>query len=130
MNINELIVKGKFNADGVISFYGLNEFKNFAKQNKNLSFVASFHIIDKEKGIINYYKKMLLPQIQNSFFEKGDRLSKTEIDLRLRNISNVAKNEETGELKNIYSLNKAEQKEFLEDIKQYLAENLEIFVYD
>lgn len=139
MKRREISATGTINNDGrLVMFMGeLNEF--FARY-KGCRVVARFEVAPagSSAALRGYYYNYLVPTMREAFWETGERLTEEQTERRLRTLSPVmwgeAVDPDTGIyttcLRDIHEVDKSELVEHIETLKQFAAENLNVYIED
>lgn len=139
MKRREISASGIINANGALAMY-MGEVNAFFASNKGQRVVARFIVAPKASSdaLKGYYYHYVVPTIKFGIWNTGDRKTEQQTELFLRSISPVCYeetvNEETGvynhRLREIPELDNTELIDHIETIRQFAAENLNVFVDD
>ena len=125
MKISE---SGLIGADGRLRM-PMERVNAFFAQNKGKRIVVRFEAVEQGSSAAQqaYYYNYIVPTIQAAFFKQGERKSEKAVDIWLVEQYPGDKSETL-----VYARDFAQSQmsDFLEWLKQYAAENLEVFIDD
>lgn len=139
MKHRSISATGTINAKGQLTMY-MGELNEAFAQHKGERVIARFVIahVGSSEAFKGYYYHYVVPTIKTALWQTGDRKTEEQTELYLREMSPICYseiiNEETGEynheLREIPELSNAELLEHLETIRQFAAEELNVFIDD
>lgn len=139
MKHHEKCITGRIANDGSL-LMPMTELKEFAKGWKNTRIVATFRVYNPgtSEALKGYYYNYIVPSVKAALWESGERKTDEQTERYLREISPIMYHQEadpdTGkyatELREIKDLDNSELIEHIETIKEFAAENLNIYIED
>lgn len=138
MKKREINITGRINHDGKLVMY-MGELKEFASQWKDTRITATFRVYQPgtSAALRGYYYNCVVPTVQRALWETGDRKTKEQTEQWLREISPIMYREsdpEAGryvtELREIDDLDNSELIEHIDTLKQFCAEELNVYIED
>lgn len=139
MKRREIETTGTVDQSGKLKMY-MGELNAFLAQHKGERILAQFTAIPvgTSEALTGYYFKYIVPTIKAALLETGERKTEQETDEWLRELSPICWNEhvdlETGEyfheIHSVVELGNSAMTEFIEWIKEFAAENLNVFIED
>lgn len=137
MKPREKSATGIINDAGKLSMY-MGELNEFFKQHKGERVIARFFVAPKQSSaaLVGYYYNYVVPTIRQGMAELGERKTDEQTELFLREISPIMQVENVDlstcayntTLKEIRRCSNAELVEHIEFLKQFAAENLNVFI--
>lgn len=139
MKRRDISATGTINANGGLVMY-MGELNAFFAQHKGERIVARFVVapVGSSEALKGYYFHYVVPTILKGFWDTGDRKTEEQTERFLRDLSPLCHeetvNEETGEynhrLREIRELSNSELIEHIDCIRQFAAEELNVYVDD
>lgn len=139
MKRRDISATGTVNANGGLVMY-MGELNAFFAQHKNERIVARFTVatVGSSEALKGYYFHYVVPTIRTALWETGDRKTEEQTERFLRELSPLCYdeivNQDTGEynhrLREIRELSNGELIEHIDCIRQFAAEELNVFVDD
>lgn len=139
MKRRDISATGTINKNGGLVMY-MGEINAFFADHKGERIIARFMVapVGSSEALKGYYFHYVVPTIQNGFWETGERKTEEQTEYFLRDLSSICHeetvNEETGRynyrLREIRELSNAELMEHIETVRQFAAENLNVYVED
>lgn len=139
MKRRDISATGTINNNGGLVMY-MGEINAFFAEHKGERIIARFVVapVRSSEALKGYYFHYVVPTIQNGFWETGERKTEEQTEQFLRDISPICYeetvNDFTGEyshrLREIRELSNAELIEHIETVRQFAAENLNVYVED
>ena len=139
MKFNSHKFYGKITNDGKLKI-DRNELDNFIKDYKDQACIIEIEILDSRKynKLRAYYFNYILPTVRNLFWDNGIRMDiegtnyflKKTYPLFMEEKINPETQKWEVTIKSINDLNKYEFYDYIEHIKQYIAENFDYFLTD
>jgi hypothetical protein len=130
---------GIINNSGKLSMY-MGELNEFFKQHKGERIVARFFVAPKSSSaaLKAYYYNSVVPSVRQALAETGERKTEKDTELFLRQNSPIMQIEKIdeisgkyfSELRQINDCSNAELIEHIDTIKQFAAENLNVYIED
>lgn len=137
MKRKEISAVGIINKDGKLSMR-MDELNRMFAENKGERVIATFHIVPtaSSEAMKAYYHKYIVPTINRAAYEQGERQMLRDTDQWLREQCPVCWDEsvdiDTGEydgiLKGVEELSNSELLEFIEFLRQFAAENYQVYI--
>lgn len=137
----EISATGIINADGGLAMY-MGEVNAFFAQHKGERVFVRFMVAPRatSKAMIGYYYHYVVPTIRAALWDTGDRKTEQQVERFLREISPTCVDDnpciENGEiiyhprLREIRELDNAQLAEHIDTIRQFAAEDLNVFIDD
>lgn len=139
MKRRDISATGTINANGGLAMY-MGELNAFFAQHKGERIVARFFVapVASSEALKGYYFHYVVPTVKQGFWEIGERKTEEQTELFLREFSPICHDEnvvaDTGKydhrLREIFELSNAELIEHIDIIRQFAAEELNIFIDD
>lgn len=139
MKKREITATGTINQSGELAMY-MGEIKEFFRMHKGARVFARFSIAKPgtSEALKGYYYNCVVPTFQQAIWDKGERMTEAKTEEYIRELSPIMyeqiPNVDTGfyetRIKEISELSNAELVEHIETIKQYCAENLNVYIED
>lgn len=139
MKPREISATGIVNQHGQLAMF-MGEVNAFFNQHRGERIVARFSVapVGSSEALKGYYFHYVVPTIRKGLWETGERKTEEQTERYLRELSPVCYEEsvepETGEynqrLRTVPELSNAELIEHIETLRQFAAEELNIFVDD
>lgn len=135
----QIELKGAVGSKGQLLMYGVQDMNEFLKQNLNARLLITIQVFEKKssEALVGFYYGKILPDAQAGFYMAGERLSEKDVDEKLRLLypfhDDVARGVVDGTEFTTWSvadMTTTELIDYIEFIRQYMAENLQVFVYD
>ena len=118
----------------------MGELNEFFAMHKGCRVVARFEVapVGSSAALKGYYYNYIVPTMREAFIQTGERLTEEQTERRLRTLSPVmwgeVANPDTGvyetRLRDIAEVDKSELVEHIETLKQFAAENLNVYIED
>lgn len=139
MKQHEINLYGTITSNGKVAMY-MAEFKAFASKWKNTRVIATFRVYQPgtSAALRGYYYNYIVPTFKRALWETGERKTDEQVEQYLRELSPVMHrqevDEETGkyqtEIRHISDLDNSELIEHIDFLKQFGAEELNIYIDD
>lgn len=138
MKQHEINIAGKVTKDGRLTMY-MGELNQFTKKWPNARIIATFRVFQPgtSAALRGYYYNCVVPTVQRALWETGDRKTNEQTEYWLREMSPIMYREsdpEAGryvtELREIGDLDNSELIEHIDTIKQFCAEELNVYIED
>ena len=139
MRQREINITGRITSEGKLSLY-MHELNAFAQEWKNTRIVATFRVYQpgSSAALRGYYFNYIVPTIKRALWETGERKTDEQTEVWLREMSPIMYQQEadpeTGKystvLREIADLDNAELIEHIETIKQFAAEDFNVYIDD
>lgn len=139
MKRREISATGTVNSKGGLVMY-MGEINAFFAQHKGERIIARFMVapVASSEALKGYYFNYVVPTVRHGLMETGERKTEEQTEYYLRSISPVCYEEtaniETGKyaqrLREIPELSNAELIEHIDVIRQFAAEELNVFIDD
>ena len=135
--IKEICTTGIVNDEGKVSLY-MDEVNEFMKSHKGDRIMARFSVAHSgtSEAMKGYYYHYVIPMVRNAIYERGERVTDGQVDNMLRSRCPACRNEEKTDMgwyaivKDIDELGNSGMMDYLEWIKQYAAENYDLYIED
>ena len=103
----------------------MNRINEFFDKNKGKRLIITFEVAEhgSSEALQGYYFKYIVPTIQQALWKTGDRRRTAEVQDWLLNISPVCEG-----ITDIHKLSNADMIEHIEWLKQFAAENLDVYI--
>lgn len=92
MKRRKFALAGKTDSKGNLLIYNKRQFNDFLKSWKSQDFIMEISVTQPKtsEALIAYYYKAIVPDFQHAFKEvDGERMSLSEVDIKLRKMSSV-----------------------------------------
>lgn len=139
MKQHEINLSGTITSQGKLAMY-MEEFKAFAAKWKNTRIIATFRVYQPgtSAALKGYYFNYVVPTFKWALWETGERKTDEQVERYLREISPIMQDQQadinTGkyqtELREIKDLDNSELIEHIDFLKQFGAEELNIYIDD
>lgn len=138
MKQHEINIAGKVTKYGRLTMY-MGELNQFMKKWPNARIIATFRVFQPgtSAALRGYYYNCVVPTVQRALWETGDRKTNEQTEYWLREMSPIMYREsdpEAGryvtELREIGDLDNSELIEHIDTIKQFCAEELNVYIED
>lgn len=121
-------ISGKINQNGEPHIYNYSKFLDWCGQWRGSKIIATFHVIDESSAKqYVYFKDYIIPQFIQGMNSKGNYYSETGALEFIQ--SECPLIEEVGKV-DFFNMNKSKLNQVIEWLKQYMAENLDIYIND
>lgn len=129
---------GEINSKGELLVHGKSRLIDFTKRNPNNRLIIHIELLAKppSEAMIAYYEKVILPELQRGFIQKGNHLTLEKIDIMLRGSFSPTTLEtfENGKYqKSVPEIRKLSQENmlyYLDFVRLYAAMNLQIYLQE
>ena len=139
MKVREMSTTGTVNANGGLSIY-MGEVNEFLKMHKGERVTVRLCVAPKasSEALKGYYFNYIVPTVKRALLDTGVRRTDEQTEHFLREqspvmyeqIPNIATGKYTSRIKEISECSNAELIEHIDTIKQFAAEELNVFVED
>lgn len=131
MKPSRIVESGVVREDGRL-YVPMDRVNDYATQHKGERVIVTIEAVPKEATIAQktYYYKYVLPTIVEALYKKGERISEQDADVML--IGAYPGDLKIGEVyaSKASELTSTQMSDFLDWLKQYAAEHLEVYVED
>lgn len=136
MNIlNKFYITGKTDKKGSFYWSDINTLQEFFNRFKDKKFLVRFEVIHPELSINfqAYYEKHILPQLQEAYWNNGERYNFEELDEIINQTCPILHEYDFNKkriinYKKINELSTVEMRELINELVQHCAENLNYII--
>ena len=120
---------GKINSKGEPYFYMFLQFQDWCNQHKGKKFIVTFQVIDDSstKQYV-YFKEFIMPQFIKGMQETGEYMTDVGAEQFIQ--YNCPWLEDSHEKEEFFNMNQSKLNKVIEWLKQYMGENLNIYIND
>lgn len=138
MKQTEIEISGKIDDNGKLAMY-MGELNEFLAKWKGARVIATFKVVPKgtSEALKSYYFKVVVPSVRRKMWELGTRMTYAQIEIFLKENSPIMLDEvvdvngiSSVKLRDISSLSVIELSEHIDTIKQFAAENFNLYIED
>jgi len=122
----QLTITGKTNDKGDLLYWNIGQLTDFLVKNSSRDLIITFETQDEDsrKRMLRYYNVKIIKEWKQSLLNKGEVLSESEVDNRLRMMSPITEN------KSLSELSRDELVLYLDHVKLVSAEEVNLFIED
>lgn len=124
MKADKISESGTIGKDGKLRL-PMDRINQFTADNKGMRVIATFEVVEPGSTVAqqSYFYSYILPTCQQAFKELGNRYSLGTLEILL--LSEYGSN-----LTSVRNLDKSRMSDFIDWLKQYAAENLNVYIED
>jgi len=126
-------LKGQSTKEGKLLISGKSEMTDYLRRNAGKRILITMQAFDAKttEAHIGFYFGKVVPDAREGFRKLGVHLTEQETERQLREACPLMQPEYgKKELKTVYDLDRVQMIEYIDWLKQYMAENLYTFVID